>query len=115
MAKRTIYDGQIAVADADYIHPTEDDEGQLVEAEVEGLDAPVTPRAVLRFRVDHPFAQELGGEARGDGGAGGVNLRHVIDAVRAAYRGMDRDAVAGLAIETIELDEEAGTFEVVVG
>ncbi|HUQ04534.1 MAG TPA: hypothetical protein VM261_18665 [Kofleriaceae bacterium] len=139
MAKRTIYDGQIAVADADYTHASEDDEGELVEAEIENLDAPVTSRAVVGFRLDYPFEKPFDGEVRGSGGGGGgVSLRQIIDAIRAAYRAMYVGTVAepmekldnmhvrgpygeahhvieDLVIETIALDDEAGTLEIFIG
>jgi hypothetical protein len=137
MATRTIYDGQLAVADADYIHSSVDDEGEEVEAEIEELDATVTSREALRFQLDYPFTKPFDGEVRG-GGGGGITLRNIIDAVRAAYREIYRDTTAepmekldnmhvrgpygeahhvieDLVIESIELDEENGTLEIFIG
>lgn len=135
MAKQTIFDTQISVADTDYTHPTEDDEGQLVEAELENLDVPVTSRSSLSFQLGYPFEKPYDGEVRGDGG---VTLRQIIDAIRAGYRrmyegttakpmdklqnvdvngpyGRAYHAIEDLVIETIELDDETGELDIAIG
>jgi len=134
MGTRTIYDGSIQVSGSDYTHTVEQGD-DYVEAPIEDLDKPVTRRAVLTFTLDYPFERALDGEVRTDGGA---TLRQIIDAVRATYRTMyqgttvedianlDNKRVRGaygeafhviedLVIEGIELDDDTGRLEIVIG
>ncbi|MBZ0232409.1 MAG: hypothetical protein K8M05_08655 [Deltaproteobacteria bacterium] len=134
MAKRLIFDGQIAVADAEYIHGIEV-EGDDVETELDDLDERVTDRPALQLTLDYPFEKPFHGEVRGEDG---VTLRQIIDAIRAAYRTMYEGAVAepmadldnmrvrgpygealhvidDLVIESIVLDDEGGRLQVFVG
>ena len=134
MATRTIYDGSIQVSGSDYTHSIEQGD-DFVEVAIEDLDKPVTKRAVLQFTLDYPFEREHQGEVRTDGGA---TLRQIIDAIRTAYRTMYRDPVVepiadldnkrvrgaygeayhvieDLVIEGIELDDETGRLEIIIG
>lgn len=122
MATRTVFEGEIAVSGEDY-------------AGLENLDERVTTRAHLRFTLDYPFENPHDGEVRTDGGA---SLRHIIDAIRSAYRTiysgttsepmehLDNKRVRGaygeafhtiddLVIESIELDDETGRLEIFIG
>jgi hypothetical protein len=138
MAKRTVYEGGIAVAGSDYTHPAEngnDEQDEYVEVPIEGLDEPVTGKTRLAFTLDYPFDQPFEGAVHGEGG---VTLRQIIDAIRGGYRKMyegarhqpipnlanqlvDGDygrayhAIGDLVIEAIELDEGEGTLDVFVG
>lgn len=134
VGKRTIYEGQIAIASTDYTNPIEQGD-DFVDVEIEGLDERVTSRSVLRFTLDYPFERPYEGEVVADGGA---SLRQIIDGVRAAYRHMytdvtiepianlDNKRVRGaygeavhviddLVIESIAIDEKAGRLDIYIG
>jgi hypothetical protein len=118
VGQRVIFDGALRVGGDDYFHFV-DDVG--TEAEVEDLDVQVTLLPAVQFWLDYPFATELAGTVRAEGG---ITLRQVIDAIRAGYRTMYRGAAArdvaahtieDIYIERIVLDEETGDLDVVVG
>ena len=132
MARRTVYEGSIAVAAADYVHPSDDGDDDVA---IDGLDELVTRAPVLRFTLDYPFEQPYEGTVVGDAG---VTLREIIDAVRAGFRRMYRGAVEedipdldnkhvvgdygqayhvidDLVIEQIDLDEDDARLEIAIG
>ena len=128
---RIVYEGSIAVARDDYLHPDEDGE----RVEVEGLDQRVTETPILRFTLDYPFERPYEGSVVSDAGP---TLRQIIDAIRVAYRTIYRGTTAeeipnldnmhvqgdfgeafhvidDLVIERISIDESAGRLDIFIG
>lgn len=125
---RTLYEGSLSVADADYIDPD-------TEAEIENLDKRVTKQPIVGFTLDYPFEKPYEGKIVTDAGA---TLRQIIDAIRGAYRTMYRGTtvedipnlenkrvtgeygqalhvIEDLVIESIEIDEKTGQLEIFIG
>ncbi len=136
MSARTVYaGGGIKIASDEYTHGIVTDAGDYGEAPIDGLDALVTRRYRLDFTLDYPFERQYQGHVIGDSG---ITLRQIIDAVRAGFRTMYRGAstsdlanlhnklvegsygralhvIGDLVIERIDVDDDAGRIEVMMG
>jgi len=129
-----VYEGSIPVADTAYRH-TDLVDDVYAEVDIPGLDAVVSRAPSLTFTLDYPFDQPFHGRVTG---VQGITLRHIIDAVRDAYRHMyeatsvediahlANKAVTGkygtavhviddLVIERIVLDHRQNTLAIDIG
>jgi hypothetical protein len=129
------FQSSLPVAGDHYLQTVRPDEGRLLDVEIEGLDRPATSHAELKFTIDYPFPEPFHGRVRG---AGGVTLRHILDAVRGGFRrmystgtandlpglanklvegayGRAYHAIEDLVIESIEIDKAAQCLRLGIG